>query len=337
MRAVVTTDIDRLEVTERPDPPADGRVIVQVLRAGICGTDLKILSGGIQIERPRILGHELYGRVVTAAPGGEFTTGTPVLIDPTVSCQRCTPCRRGLEHLCERGGLMGRELDGGFADLVAVDERQLLPVAEDIDGDEAAVLQVLGTCVHGQLRIDVQPGRPAAVVGLGVTGLLHLQVLKARGASPVIAITRSKEKRLKATELGADVTAAPDEAAQVVAEATGGKGADVVVESVGKPETLAQAIDLVSIGGRILMYGIIGTNEATLPFYDLYAKEVDLVNSRAAAPRDYQSAIDLVASGAVTVRPLISASVPFDDAQVAFDRLADERGILKVILDLESG
>jgi 2-desacetyl-2-hydroxyethyl bacteriochlorophyllide A dehydrogenase len=336
MRAVVTTGIDELEMTERPEPHPQGRSLVEVLRAGICGTDLKILSGAIAVDHPRILGHELFGRVSTAAPGGELASGTPVLIDPTVSCLRCTPCRRGLEHLCERGGLMGRDLDGGFADLIAVDERQLLPVADEIEADEAALLQVLGTCVHGQLRIDVQPGRPAAVIGLGVTGLLHLQVLKARGASPIIAITRSEEKRATAAELGADVTAPPDEAAAAVAESTKGKGVDVVVESVGKAQTLAQAIGLVSIGGRILMYGIINESEAALPFYDLYLKEVDLINTRAAAPRDYQAAIDLVARRAVTVRPLISASIPLADVQVAFDRLAHEPGILKVILNLES-
>ena len=335
MRAAVTTAVDRLEILDVPDPVPDGRALVRMVRAGICGTDLKILSGAIPVDRPRVLGHELYGRVVQAAPGGHLTAGQAVLVDPTVSCGRCQPCRYGRVQLCARGGLMGRDLDGGFADSIAVDERQLLPVPDAVDPDEAALLQVLGTCVHGQDRLEVQPGRPAAVIGLGVTGLLHLQILRARGAAPIIAITRSEEKRRKAEELGAHVTAAPDDAVAAVTEATGGSGVDVVVESVGKTQTLRQAIDLAGLGARILMYGIISETQAELPFYDLYFKELDLINCRAAAPRDYQGAIDLAASGQVRLRPLISASIPFGDAGDAIDRLTNERGILKVILDLE--
>lgn len=336
MRAAVMTAPDQLEVRDVPEPQADGRAVVQIVRAGLCGTDAKILSGGIPVSYPRVLGHEMYGRVVTAAPGGEFAQGAAVLVDPTVSCGRCQPCRRGLVHLCLRGGLMGRDLDGGFAERVAVDERQLLPVPDSVDPDEAGLLQVLGTCLHGHAKLHVEPGRPAAVIGLGVTGLLHLQILKARGSYPVIAITRSEEKLAMAASLGADLTAEPDAASAVVDEATDGQGVDVVIESVGKVATLSQAISLAGPGGRVLMYGTISEKEGALPFYELYYKEIDLISSRAAAPRDYQSAIDMVASGAVELAPLISASYPLSAATEAFDTMQTRRGVLKVILDAEA-
>ena len=326
----MTTGPDLLEVRDVPDPVPADRALVRVRRAGLCGTDTKILRGAIAVDHPRILGHELFGTVVRAAPNGTLPEGTAVLIDPSVSCGRCPPCHAGRPHLCVRGGLLGRDLDGGFADLVAADERQLHVVPDTVPEDEAALLQVLGTCVHGQQRVTADAGGTGLVIGLGVTGLLHVQLLRARGLR-VVAVTRSAEKLAVARELGAEVTATPAEAAEAVASATDGRGCDVVVESVGRFSTLRQSIELAAIGADVLLYGLINEPSGELPFYDVYLKELRLIACRAADPGDYARGIDLVAAGLVRLAPLLSASYPLEDVREAFAAL-DDPGTLKVLL-----
>lgn len=334
MRAVLVTATDEIAVDDvaRPDP--SGRTLVRPEIAGLCGTDLKILHGTIPVTHPMILGHEIVGRVERAGPRGLVADGTRVLVNPTSWCGHCRLCLSDRAHLCPNGALLGRDTDGGFAELLAVDEMQLHPIPHDLPAQDASLLQVLGTCVHAQALVDVFPGQTAVVVGLGVAGLLHLQLLRARGLRTVIGVTRSAWKRELAEDLGATATAHPDDADEVVAEHTHGAGADLVVEAVGKVATLAQAIELAAVGGRLLVFGTItGADAAALPFYDLYFKELDVVNARAARPRDYAAAVDLGGSGVLRLAPLWSASYPLEDAPKAFAAV-EGPDTLKVTLEM---
>lgn len=334
MRAVVVGDVDRVAVEDVTDPePADAALVAPEIM-GLCGTDLKIVSGAIPVSYPRVLGHEMVGRVVRPAADGRIAEGTRVLVDPAVSCGRCRLCLADRSHLCPSGALMGREIDGVFADLVAVDEAQLHPVPEHLSQQEAATLQVLGTCVHAQTLIDVFPGQSAAVIGLGVSGLLHVQLLRARGIDRVVGITRSAWKRRLAEELGATATAEPTAARAVIDEMTGGAGVDLVIESAGVGATFRQAVELAAIGGRLLIFGIISSPPDGLNWYELYYKELDVINARAARPRDYVSGVALAASGALRLAPLWTRGVAFDDAAAAF-AMARSDDTLKVTLHRE--
>jgi threonine dehydrogenase-like Zn-dependent dehydrogenase len=132
-------------------------------------------------------------------------------------------------------------------------------------------------------------------------------------------------------ELGATAAVAPDEARARVDEVTGGRGADLVVESVGAVGPLAQAIDLAGLGGRLLLYGTT-TGDGPLPLYDLYYKELDLVSARAALPRDYDRAVALTATGRLNLTPLLSASFPLAEAPAALEALRNDPSLLKVSL-----
>lgn len=180
MRAVRVTQPTALEVTDVEPPSSTEDVVVRSRTVGICGTDVKVLSGKVPVHYPRILGHEMIGEVVSAPVGAGVTPGDRVLIDPASSCGVCHLCRRGRGHLCVNAGLMGREIDGVFAELVAVPVRQVLPVPDSISDTAAGLLQVLGTCVHAQQAVEVFPGQMAAVVGLGVAGQLMVQLLRER-------------------------------------------------------------------------------------------------------------------------------------------------------------
>jgi L-iditol 2-dehydrogenase len=194
---------------------------------------------------------------------------------------------------------------------------------------------VLTTCVHAQRQIQIFPGESVAVLGLGVTGQLHVQLAKARGASPVIGITRSADKRRLAETLGADVTIpGGDDAIERAREETGGRGPDVVIETTGVVPSLAAAVKMVRSGGRLLLFGIITAKEGALPFYDLYFKELALINARVAKSEDYPAAIGMVERGQVQLDPLISDVVRLEELKSAIGLLgSDSAQRMKIILE----
>jgi len=333
VKAVVLEGRNRITVRDVPRPGAGGKAVVQVERAGLCGTDLKILSGAIATRPPLVLGHEVVGRVVRPGPRGLVAEGERVLVDPGVACGRCVECRNDRTHLCPNGGLLGRDADGGLAEYLEVDEGQLHPLPPGIGPDAEAVLQVLATCVHGQTRVQVFPGQPAVVVGLGVSGLLHTQLLLLRGAHPVIGVTRSETKRARARDFGAHHTVAPEEAPDAVRELTGGRGADIVVESVGSAEALRQSSILAAPGGSVLVFGTTAPTADGVPTYEWYFKELGIVNTRGARPRDFARAIELTAAGMLRLTSMVTSSYRLEDAAEAFAACGrpDE---LKVVLDV---
>jgi 2-desacetyl-2-hydroxyethyl bacteriochlorophyllide A dehydrogenase len=318
---------------DRPEPsPGRGEVVVDLATSGICGTDLSIYSGKIAVRHPRVMGHEMFGHI--AFSDGGAGPRKRVVVDPVLSCGVCHWCSKGQTNLCPNGALLGRDRDGGFAERIAVPASNVYEVPASISDEVAPLLQVLTVCVHAQRDAPVFPGDSVLVLGLGVTGLLHLQIARARGAAPLIGITRSASKRELAESLGAELTFDPGDPrlGERVAEATGGRGPDVVIESAGHVETLATAIGLVRPGGHIVLFGTITEDRGELPFYSLYLKELTITNPRAAKPEDFPAAIDLAGSGRVRLAPLISDTFPLEETGAAIEATA-ESGTLKIILD----
>lgn len=326
VRAVLALGRSQLEVGEVSRP--EGPVLVRPEMVGICGTDVKVLSGAIPVDYPLVMGHELVGRVAAAAHG--WGEGDRVLVDPAIACGTCDLCRKGRLNLCRRGGLMGRDSPGVFSDLVAVDHRRLIAVPDSVPERAAGLLQVLGTCVHAQRSVDVFPGDVAAVVGLGVAGQLMVQLLADRGAT-VVGITRSEWKRALAAEHGAVAVSPPETAGEVLDDLTGGRGPDLVVEAAGTEGTLGLAIELVGVGGEVLVFGTITSGDQGLPYYQLYFKELTLYNPRAALPDDYVRAVELVAQGLIQPGPLVTHVLPLEEAAQAFNLVKDPSS-LKVLM-----
>src|SRR6202790_3697201 len=257
MRAMVLTAPHELGVGEVARPvPGHNEVLVRVTNSGVCGTDLKIYKGAIPVRHPLIMGHEMIGEVVE---GGDDTLrqGQRVIIDPATYCGMCFNCRAGQTSLCPNGALLGRDANGGFADYLAAPRSHVFPLPDAIDSQTAPLIQVVTVCLHAHRLVSTFPGQSVAVIGLGVTGQVHVQLAKAWGAYPVIGITRSAYKRNLAEQLGADVTLAsgPD-AVRRVNDATGGHGADIVIECPGVAAGLAEAINMVRLGGTLLLFGI---------------------------------------------------------------------------------
>jgi len=322
-----------VDEVERPKP-GPNQVLVRVTHSGVCGTDLHIFEGAIPVRHPLIMGHEMIGEVVE---GGDATLhrGDRVIVDPAVYCGMCLNCRAGQTNLCPNGSLVGRDSNGGFADFLVAPRSHVYPLPDSIDSNVAPLIQVATTCMHGHHLIKIFPGQSVVVVGLGVAGQIHVQLAKAWGAHPVIGITRSAYKRSLAQELGADVTlSSGPEAVRGVMEATGGHGADFVVECTGVPSALADAINMARLGGTLLLFGITSAKQAALPFYQLYYKELNLVNTRAAKGEDYPPTIDLVARGVLKLKPLVTHVVPLLDLEKAIGMLeSDEDNRMKIIME----
>ena len=309
------------------------QVLVRVTHSGVCGTDLHIYEGAIPVRHPLIMGHEMIGEVVD---GGDATlhVGDRVIVDPALYCGMCLNCRAGQTNLCPNGSLVGRDSDGGFADFLVAPRSHVYHLPDSIDNEVAPLIQPVTTCMHGHHQIKIFPGQSVAVIGLGVAGQVHAQLAKAWGAHPVIGITRSGYKRNLAQQLGADITVpSGGEAIRGVKEATGGLGADVVIECTGHPSALADAIEMARLGGTLLLFGIMSATQASLPFYQLYYKELNIVNTRAAKSEDYPASIDLVARGILKLKPLITHVVPLRDLEKAIGMLeSDEDQRMKIIL-----
>ena len=306
MLAAVIEGPGAVAVRETAPPQASGLALVRVAQAGLCGTDRKLAAGVFPVTAPRVLGHEMTGWVEVPGPGGAVPAGTPVVVNPAVFCGICPQCRADLPNLCARGGLLGRDVDGCFAELVAVPESLLHPLPASVTADEGALLQVLSTCVHAQSEVPVSPDGSAAVLGLGVAGLLHVQLLRARGVRTIVGVTRAAWKRDLAAASGASVVVPPEEAAEAVAAATGGRGVDLAIECAGTAATLA---------------------------YEGYIKELTIRCPRASRPRDFDAAIRLCAGRRLDLAPLVTGRFPL--ARVTEALAASEHPEhLKIVLEV---
>ncbi|HEV3329381.1 MAG TPA: alcohol dehydrogenase catalytic domain-containing protein [Bryobacteraceae bacterium] len=336
MQAMVLKAAGQLTLDKVTTPSGGaGDILVRISHTGLCGTDLKIYNGAIPVTYPRIMGHEIVGEVVDSNGTSSMRRGDRVVIDPVVFCGVCFHCRNGQTNLCPHGSLIGRDTDGGFAEYASVPASHAFRLPEAIDARTAPLIQVATTCLHGQRRTPLFVGESVAVVGLGVSGQLHVQLAKARGAGTVIGISRSPFKREMAKAMGADVTIETGErAVRNVWDATGGRGADVVIESTGVMSSLAEAIRMARVGGHLLLFGISSAKEGALPFYDLYFKELTLTNARAAKAEDFPAMIDLLERGAVQLEPLVTHRMSLGELEAALGMVEDgSDGRLKIILD----
>lgn len=335
MKAAILQAADQIMLRDWPAPGDSGDALVHVVRAGVCGTDRKIVGGLVPARFPLVLGHEIVGRIERPASDSQLRSGTLVVVDPATYCGLCAACRRDLTHLCRHGGLIGRDEDGGFAEYVSVPASRLHALPDSMDPDDAVMVQVLSTCVHAQSLVRHEIGQSALVVGLGVAGQLHVQLLAASGARPIIGVGRSAAKRALAVEMGATVAVTPEEALPAVRELTDDDGVDIAVDGVGSRETLLQAMTAARPGATVLLYGLVPPPADGMPTYDWYYKELKLINTRAARPRDFTAAISAITNGLVSGRKLVTSSFPLDDISAALAASAAP-GALKVALTVSA-
>lgn len=341
MKALVLQAYKDLVYTEAPEPAMGlDQVLIQVRACGICGSDVHGMDGssGRRIP-PIIMGHEAAGLIVDVGEEvAGWRIGDRVTFDSTVYCGKCFFCRRGEMNLCDNRRVLGVSCDeyrqhGAFAEYVAVPQRILYRLPDDLAFEEAAIVEALSIAFHAVGRAPVTLGDTAVVVGAGTIGLLVIQSLRHAGCGQIIAVDLDANRLAMAKQLGADegLIADTDDVVSAVHAQTGGRGAALAFEAVGLSATLSMAVSSLRKGGTLTMIGNLSAH-ADLPLQDAVTRELSLYGS-CASNGEYPACLEMIARGAVDVRPLISAVAPLSEGADWFTRLYQrEPGLMKVVL-----
>ncbi len=340
MKAMVLAEYKRLELVDVPQPsPGSGEVLIRVAACGICGSDVHGYDGssGRRIP-PIVMGHEAAGVVAEVGAGvHSWRPGDRVTFDSTVSCGECAFCRRGDVNLCERREVLGVSCGeyrraGAFAEYLIVPERILYALPDAMPFAEAAMLEAISVALHAVRMAGVQGGETALIVGAGMIGLLTLQAARIAGCSRVLVADIDATRLRMAEVLGADevLQLSGAEMSREVLRRTAA-GVDVALEAVGREETVTAAIESVAKGGTVVLIGNISPR-VSIPLQTVVSRQLRLQGT-AASSGEYPQAIELVASGKIKVKPLISAVAPLEEGPRWFERLyANEPNLMKIVL-----
>lgn len=339
MKALLLSHYRKLELADLAVPePGVAEVLIRVAACGICGSDVHGYDGssGRRIP-PIVMGHEAAGTIAAAGKDvNGFAEGDRVTFDSTVYCGDCMFCRRGEINLCDRREVLGVSCGdyrraGAFAEFVVVPARIVHRLPDNLSFLEAALLEAVSVALHAVSLIPIRKTDSTLVVGAGTIGLLLQQALRVAGCSRVF-VTDVDSTRLKLSDqLGATATFSSADLAKHILAQTNGVGVDIAVEAVGKTETVHAAIDSARKGGGVVLVGNISP-EVSLPLQKVVSRQIRLQGSCASAG-EYPRAIELLSSGAIRVKPLITATAPLDDGPQWFERLyAREPNLMKVVL-----
>jgi L-iditol 2-dehydrogenase len=342
MKALLLSEYNQLDIADLPAPvPGVDEILVRVAACGICGSDVHGYDGtsGRRIP-PIVMGHEAAGLVEAVGSGvTKFKPGDRVTFDSTVYCGQCEFCLQGDVNLCNNRQVIGVSCGdyrraGAFAEYVVAPERITYHLPEALEFKEAAMLEAVAVALHAVRISEMKGGETALVVGAGMIGLLTLQAAKAAGASQVLIADIDRSRLERAEKLGADAALllSGGELAQEIQSRTGGRGVDLVLEAVGRDETISASIASVRKGGTVTLVGNISP-QVKIPLQAVVSRQIRLQGS-CASSGEYPEAMELLASGKIKVKPLITAVAPLSDGPQWFARLhAGEPNLMKVVLN----
>jgi len=316
MKAIVCTGPSGLSVEDIPIPEhKPGYVLVRLKSAGICGSDVNYIKGEFQYSKiPIIPGHEGAGVVEVAGDISEFREGDRVIINYVSSCGGCEYCKIGRDNLCDNIELIGFDRDGTWAEYIAVPEKSLIKLPDNISFEEGAISGcALVTPFHAIKISRLSPGESVAIIGLGGVGINAVPIARMMGASKIIGIDIYPSKLEIARNYGADLVINPLETdpIEVVKEETG--GVDVSFEFVGSINTIIQALKITKRGGRVVLVGLTKSS-LSLPLPDLLFNEKAIITSIDHTREDLKELLELMERGVLNFQNTISGIV--DIAQV---------------------
>ena len=307
----------RVEEYEMPKVgPKD--VLIQVKACGACGTDVHLYEGdkgAAEVTPPTILGHEFSG--VIAEVGSEVTNykaGDRVCIDPNCYCGACEPCRNGVVHYCEHMIGYGTTVNGGFAEYCAVNERQVYKLGDNTSFEQGAMTEPVACCLHGMDMCEIRPGHQVVVIGGGMIGLLMLQLSRLAGAAKVALLEPVESKREVGKKLGADICIDPiHEDVKARLKEEGMTWVNTVIECVGRPSTIEQAIDIAGNKAVVMMFGLTKPDETiSVKPFEIFRKELVLKASYI-NPYTQKRALDLIDSGRLDVSSMVYEVADLDE------------------------
>lgn len=329
MKAVIYEGPGAAALRELPLPEAGG-LLLRVEACGICGTDLTIWKGAHpRAAAPLVLGHEFVARL--AEPGVRLAEGTRVTAFPLISCGHCETCRSGQPHVCESLRLHGIDGPGGMAGFVRIPEVDLVVLPEELPPAVAAQAEPLAVCVHAARRAGIAGGEDVAIIGAGPIGVTLALCLRGLGVRNLRLFDSNAERVAMLAAHGFDAAQADTGAYASALAGLGRSGFDTVFECAGAARAAGDALDLVRVGGRMV---IVSIHKGAVPF-DLQRvafREIAVIGTRVYTRRDFEAACAMLPDLAPELEWLAGPLHPLAAAPALFAALAEGRGPLKAVL-----
>lgn len=314
-------------------------ILVKIAACGVCNTDLHYIDHGVLTFKkpPMILGHEPSGIVEeTGAEVKNFKVGDRVLIPPVFSCGYCDNCRLGRENICFNMLMLGNHIDGAFAEYTKVPAKDCQHLPEDLPLEESSIIaDAISTPYHAvKNRAQVRPGDSVVVFGCGGVGINVVQMAAAAGGS-VIAVDIVDKKLDIAKKLGAlhTINASDKEGKALIKEIrtlTGG-GADIAIEAIGNPKTIELASSAVKAGGCHCQVGYTHHNVA-INAGRLMFREIEIKGSLGCRPVDYPKIIEMVRTGKIQLKPVVTHKFKLEEIDQAFDLMRKGESLRSIVV-----
>ena len=339
MRAAVLDRYDAPLAIREVEAPmvGPGEALIRVRACGLCGTDLKILSGKIPgVPLPHIPGHEIAGEVFEIGPRVQgIKPGDRVAVHFYLTCGRCRYCLTQRDSLCANlAGQLGFHRNGGLAEFIAVPAVNAIPLGERVSFPQGAILaDAVATPYQALRRIaGLQAGEVVIVVGAGGLGLHAVQIAKALGAR-VLAVDLIQSHLDKAGELGADILLRPgrDSLLEVIRQETGGAGADVVIDLAGQPETLERDLEWLCPAGKLLVVGYSPNRTFNVSSMNMVLRGLQIIGCRASTRRDLAEVISWVEQKKIV--PVVEDILPLSRVNAAYERLRAGKVTGRIVLE----
>jgi threonine dehydrogenase-like Zn-dependent dehydrogenase len=344
MRAVVFEDVGHVGVAEVPDAVLEepGDAVVRVTLGAICGSDLHFLHGKAPVSPGESLGHEAVGVVQAVGEGvSRFRVGDRVVVAFTIACGACWFCRQGQTQLCEHhrtlgAGAFGGGLAGAQAELLRIPggDVNLLAIPDGVDDERALFVgDILTSGVYAAALGSVVAGDVVAVVGAGPVGYFCAQAARARSAARVFALDVDAERLARAAAAGAEpLNVTQRHPATALADATDGRGADVVIDAVGSVAAFESAMDVVRRGGRVVVLGVYASEVAEVQLGVYWARALELRFAGITPVHTWwERALAAIVDGTIDPLPIVSHRLPLAEAAHGYE-LFDRRDATKVLL-----
>ena len=339
MKSLVKTDngLGILELQDKPVPEAGkDQVKIEVKYAGVCGSDIHTYEGHYKVGVPVTLGHEFSGVVVDVGEGvTEFKPGDRVTSETTFFiCGECEYCLTKDYNLCPYRKGLGTQQDGGFAKYLVARKNSVHHLPENVDFKSASMTEPLACTHHAADKVDIHDGDLAVVIGPGAIGLFMAQVAKSRGAKVMITgLTNDKVRLEKALELGMDfaVDTQKEDINAMVNELTNGYGADIVFECSGAVPAARQGLGLLRKKGQYCQVGLFSKPEVDFDLEKIIQREIRVVGSRSQKPADWEPSLELMNSGKVDAKSLVTHEFDITEWDKAYDAIKSGEAI-KVLL-----
>jgi L-iditol 2-dehydrogenase len=327
-----------VRIEERPVPKiGPGEILVKIRASGICGSD--VLEWYRIKKAPIVLGHEVAGEIAQVGDGvTKYRVGQRVAVSHHVPCNTCHYCLSGYHTACHT--LHTTNFDpGGFAEYVRLPalqaDRGVFALADNVSFEEGSFFEPLGCVVRGQRSASLRPGQTVAVLGAGISGILHIALAKALGAGLIVATDLTPARLEMAKRFGAaDAFDARGDVPAQIRKANGGRGADLVIVCAGALAPFKQALGSVDAGGTILCFATTDPGvELPVPLNDFWRNDITLKPSYGNSPQDARVALDLIAARRVPVADMITHRLTLEETPEGFRLMASPGGAhLKVVV-----